>query len=364
MKNSRTIVLFFLTPLLFFGCGKKNEEETSVQKEPYCLSSEFKTQTDLTTVTMEPVTDGIHLTGAVESNPDRVVRFTSLVEGIISKTYFSLGDEVKKGQVLADLQSSELSGLQSDLRNIRSETQVAQKHLESVESMYNDGIASEKDLLEAQTQLEIQKSEERKVISNLELYSGSEESGVFQLRAPNSGVITSKSIAEGARVTSDGEPLFTISDLSDVWVMVNIYATNVQHIDTGMKVTLESLSYPDVMFEGEISGISQVLDEDAKVLKARIVLENPDFKLKPGMLVDVIALKDRNMTAVSIPTKAMVFDDNQNYVVVYKDDCDLEIRKVDILSANNGFTFLKSGVEENEQIIVKNPLLVYEQLNN
>lgn len=362
MKKINLIVSSFLLATIF-GCGEK-ETELPERQEVFCLSAEFKEETAIKTVSKESVTDGIHLTGAVESNPDKVVRFISLVDGIISKTYFSLGDEVKKGQVLAELRSSELSGLQSELRNVRAEARVAEKHLESVQAMFEDGIASQKDLLEAQIQLEIQQSEERKIKSNLELYSGSEESGVFQIKAPISGVITSKSISEGTQISGDDEPLFTISDLSDVWVMVNIYAANVQHIDTGMKVNIQTLSYPDTVFEGEINRISQVLDEDSKVLKARIVLDNSDLKLKPGMLVDVIALKERNMEAVSIPTNSLVFDNNQNFVVVYKDDCDMEIRKVEILTASNGFTFLKDGLSENEKIITKNPLLVYEQLNN
>lgn len=362
MRKINLIVSSFLLATLF-GCGEK-ERELSERQETFCLSAEFKEQTDIKTVSKESVTDGFHLTGAVESNPDKVVRFTSLVDGIISKTYFSLGDEVKKGQVLAELRSSELSGLQSELRNVRAEARVAEKHLESVQSMFEDGIASQKDLLEAQIQLEIHQSEERKIKANLELYSGSEASGVFQIKAPTSGVITSKSISDGTQISGEDEPLFTISDLSDVWVMVNIYATNVQHIDTGMKVNIQTLSYPDTVFEGEINRISQVLDEDSKVLKARIVLDNSDLKLKPGMLVDVIALKERNIEAVSIPTESMVFDNNQNFVVVYKDDCDMEIRKVEILTANKGFTFLKDGLAENEKIITKNPLLVYEQLNN
>lgn len=360
MKKLKSILLVFMA-VFFIGCGN-GDVELPVQ-ETYCLPEEFKAQAGIKTIFEEQVSDGIHLTGTVESNPDKTVRFTSLVEGIIAKTYFSLGDEVKKDQVLATIRSSELNELQSELRNIRAETRMAQTRLKSVESMFEDGIASQKDLLDAQIQLEIQQSHEKRVISQLQLYSGSEESGVFQLKAPSSGIITSNFISEGTRVSSEGE-LFTISDLNDVWITVNIYAANIQHIKTGMKVSIESLSYSGEIFEGEINAISQVLDQDAKVLKARIVMDNSDFKLKPGMPVDVIAVRNRDIKAISVPTDALVFDNNQNFVVVYKDDCNLEVRKVDILSANNGFTFLSSGLQENEQIITRNSLLVYEQINN
>src|SRR5690554_211464 len=117
--------------------------------------------------------------------------------------------------------------------------------------------------------------------------------------------------------------------------MGDIYATNVQQIESGMDVHITTFSYADLVFEGKINAISQVLDSEAKVLKARILMKNEDLKLKPGMWVDVIALKDKSIEAVSFPTHAMVFDDNQNYVVVYKNDCELEIRKVEITSRSN-----------------------------
>ncbi len=363
MKLLKHLILSGLLLFVCIGCDEKAPDVVT-QAESYCLDERFRQQITLDTVEMRAVTHAIPLTGRVEDNPDKVVHFVSLIDGIISKTYFSLGDEVRKGQVLAELRSTELSNLQSELRNMRSQIQVAERNLQSVQSMYDDGISSERDLLDAQTQLDIYNSKAQKIKDNLALFSGSAERGVFQIKAPMSGIVTSNFISTGTQITSEGEPLFTISDLREVWVMVNIYATNVQHIDAGMAVEIKSLSYPDLTFEGEISAVSQVLDKDAKVLKARIVLDNSDLKLKPGMLVEVVALQKRNMEAIAIPTHALVFDNNRNYVVVYKDDCDMEIREVDILSASNGLTFIKDGLSESDRIISKNALLVYEQLNN
>jgi hypothetical protein len=116
--------------------------------------------------------------------------------------------------------------------------------------------------------------------------------------------------------------------------------------------------------KAKLPAISQVLDADAKVLKARVVLQNTNLKLKPGMIVDVTALKELKTEALSISTSAMVFDNNQNYVVVHKSDCEIEIRLVEILTKSNGITFLSGGLSENEKIISKNHLLIYEQIKN
>lgn len=363
MKISTHMIWAAILAALFYSCDKKSPQMTA-EKHGFCLDENFKEKIEFQPATMQPVTEGIHLTGTVEANPDNVIHFISLVGGIISKTYFSLGDEVQKGQVLAELRSTELSSLQSEYSNIDAQIKVAENRLRSVQSMYDDGIASERDLLKAQSELNIQKAERQKVTSNLNIYSASAEKGVFQIKAPTSGIITSKSIASGSQISAEGEPLFTISDLNKVWVMVDIYATNVQHVETGMDVDISILSYPDTTFKGKIDAISQVLDIEARVVKARVVLENNDLRLKPGMMVDVIALKDKKMEAIAIPTHSLVFDNNRNYVVIYKDDCHLETRHVEILSSNNGTTFIKSGISENEKIVSKNHLLVYEQLNN
>ena len=313
---------------------------------------------------MQQVTEGVPLTGVVEPNPDKVIHFVSLIGGIISNTSFSLGDKVSRGQVLAELRSTELSSLQAELNNLKSQITVAENKLQSTQSMFADGISSQKELSQAQSELDILKSEKSKVTANLNLYSASTEKDVFQIKAPASGFITAKSISSGTQISAEGESLFTVSDLREVWIMVNIYASNVRHIEEGMTVEIRTLSYPDEIFEGKVAAISQVYDDEARVLKARVVLSNADLKLKPGMLVDVVALKLQNTEAASISANAIVFDDNQNFVIVYKSDCELEIRRVEILARGNGTIFIQEGIDVNEKVVTKNQLLIYEQLKN
>lgn len=349
--------------LLILACEEQTPDQP-IEKLVYCLDESFKDRVELKQVVLQPVTEGIPLTGVVEANPDNVIQFVSLVGGVVTKTYFSLGDRVRKGQVLAELKSAELSTLQAELNSLNARLQVAEKKLESVQSMYEDGIATAKDLMEAEGDVAIYRSDQQKVKAHLDLFSASENGDVFQIKAPSSGIVIEKDLVPGTRISADGGVLFTISDLSEVWVMVDIYATNVRHIENGMKVDVATLSYPDTIFQGTIGAVSQILDSEAKVLKARIVMRNGDLILKPGMLVDVIALKDRKMEAVGIPTSSMVFDHNKDFVVVHRSDCDMEIREVDVLSSNNGTTFISKGLEEHESIITRNHLLVYEQINN
>ncbi len=354
----------FLFVIFMVSCKDSANEFKAVSKEKFCLNEKTKSIVEITTVAKENVVEGIHLSGTIDANPDKVVNFVSLVDGIITNTYFSLGDAVTKGQVLAEMQSTELSSLQAELSSLKSQIEIAQVDLYAKEQMYKDGISSNKDLIEATNNLKIFQSERQKIESNLNLFSASSTKNVFQIKAPNSGIITEKNINSGSTVTNDGEALFSISNLNDVWVMANIYSTDIAHIKSGMEVDIKTISYPNEIFEGKIDVISQVLDPEAKVLKARIILENKDFKLKPGMIADIIALKKLNQQEIAVPTSSIVFFNNKNYVLVYKDDCNIEAREISILTKKKQTTYIQSGLSENEKIITKNQLLVFEEIGN
>jgi cobalt-zinc-cadmium efflux system membrane fusion protein len=363
-KVNPLLISGLLVALISNSCGTPDHPVERTESESFCLNEAFKAQTESELPLEQAVVQAIPLTGIVEPNPDKVLPVVSLVSGIISNTAFSLGDMVTKGQVLAELRSTELSGLQSQSKTINSQVSVAETRLKSVQSMFDDGISSQRGLLEAHSELEVLKAQSERINADLSLFSASPENDVFQIKAPSTGIITGKNITPGMQITGGDHALFTISDLSEVWVLVNIYATNIPNIETGMKVTIKTLPYPDKVFNGKIDAISQVLDTEASVLKARVVLDNSDLQLKPGMTVDVSALKELQTEALAVPTSAMVFDSSQNYVVVYKGDCDLEIRPVDIITQNNAITFVSGGLEKDEPIITKNHLLIYEQIKH
>jgi len=349
--------------LLLTSCQEKQQPKTTAE-ETFCLDEKFKQNIEFASVKKEPVTEGIHLTGSIEANPDKVVHFVSLVNGIVENVRFSLGDAVTKGQVLAEMRSTELGSLQAELQVLNAQIEMAKIDLEATEQMFKDGISSNKERNEAQNNLRMLEAEKKKTESSLNLYSANNTKDVFLIKAPTSGIITAKNINSGSTISDNGEILFSVSDLNSVWAMANVYATDISDVKKGMDVEIKTISYPNEIFKGKIDLISQVMDEDAKVLKARITLGNKDFRLKPGMIADVVALKKLDEKAVAVPTSCIVFFNDKNYVLVYKNDCQIEVREVEILAKRNQITYLKNGVEEDEKIITKNQLLVFEAINN
>ncbi|WP_306350283.1 efflux RND transporter periplasmic adaptor subunit [Flavobacterium sp. '19STA2R22 D10 B1'] len=360
-----TITSISLLAILFLQSCQHKEEKAPVEDKKFCIDAELKSKIKIDTLTKSPITETLTLTGNVTYNTDNMVQFVSLISGVVTNTYFSLGDYVKKGQVLAEIKSTELNGLQSESRSLQSQLQVAQRQLAATKSMFQDGIASQKDLLSAENDVNVLKSSLENTRENLSLYSASAEKSVFQIKAPTDGYIVEKKMSSGMQISSETESLFTISNLNEVWVMVNIYATNMQNIKENMEVKIKMLAYPDETFTGKISSLSNVFDSEERVLKARIVMKNPNLKLKPGMSADIIIDKEiSHEQAIAVPNKAVIFDDNRNYLLFYKDDCNLEIREVEPSAKNDEVVYFDKGIQENEKIITKNQLLIYERLKN
>ncbi|MBA6152933.1 efflux RND transporter periplasmic adaptor subunit [Gelidibacter maritimus] len=361
--NLYRLMLVVFAILLGASCAKNKNEHIIQEESPtFCLNDFMKDDIVKVAIEKKAITESILLNAKVEANPDKLVHFVSLVSGVVTKTYFSSGEKVKKGQLLLEMMSSELSNLNSEKSSLQSQILVAQRELESVQEMHRDKIASQRDLIAAQSHLDVLRAELQNTNAQLNLYSASSERGVFQVRASSSGTIISKNVAAGMQVSAEGDPLFTISDLDEVWIMANIYVGNVPYVKQGMPVEIKALPYANEVFFGEINAVSQVFDSDERVLKARIVMDNIDGKLMPGMLVDVTVEKEDGLMANAAPVEALVFDDNQHFLVLYKSDCDIEVRKVTPNIQNANTVYFENNIEAGEQIIIKNHLLIYNHL--
>lgn len=349
-----------LTLMLAAACVPR-EQYVEEKPQEFCLSENLRSQLVLDTLSERYVTQHITLTGEVSYNPDKVVRFVSWVEGLVMQTHFSLGDFVKQGQVLATLKSPELHTLLAEKKSLESQRKLAERKLESAKGLYTDQIASDRDLVEATYKLEKLDADLANLDANLALFHPNPAQGVFEIRSPASGYIVEKNINTGMPI-NDGDNLFTVSGLDDVWVMANVYATDMQFVQQGMDVEIRTLAYPGEIFHGRISALPQVFDSDERVLKARIVIPNEGLKLKPGMSADIAVARRTGETAIALPTDAVIFDDNQYFAVVYGGACDLQLRRISLVARDNRWCFVGEGLKAGECVIIENHLLIYEKI--
>jgi cobalt-zinc-cadmium efflux system membrane fusion protein len=174
-----------------------------------------------------------------------------------------------------------------------------------------------------------------------------------------SGFVVHKKASQGSTISPESDAVFTIADLSTVWITVNVYASNLLFVNEGMEVEMSTFSYPDEKFYGKINALSQVFDPEERVLKARIIMNNKDLKLKPEMSM-LVTLKDNTPhRRIAIPSDALIFDDDQYFVVVEEAIGKFAIRKVISEGHTNKTSYISEGLSEGEKVVMKNQLLIY-----
>ncbi|WP_259014839.1 efflux RND transporter periplasmic adaptor subunit [Emticicia fluvialis] len=359
--------LICLSSIGFTSCtdagGEEKKTDSADSSSP--LSAEQMKRLVTETAEMKTVANDLNLTGKIQFNEDKIVKVFPLVGGHIEDVKVELGDYVKKGQVLAIIKSGDLADLQQQAITARSQLSVAQKNAQVAEDMSKSGLASQKDLVAAQEQLQAAKGELHRVAERQSILGGN--GAAYVVKAPVGGYVVEKKAAPGMELRSDDpESLFTISNLDQVWVIANVYESDLANVKQGYAADISTLAYPDKVFKGKIDKIFDVLDPSSKTEQVRIVLPNNDknFFLKPEMFANVHLEYAGTDQKVAVPSKAIVFDKSQNFVVVLKGSKDLMIKTVDVYKSTGTTTYLNSGLEPGEKVVTENQLLIYQALNN
>jgi cobalt-zinc-cadmium efflux system membrane fusion protein len=352
-----------ISTFILQGCNSEADKKTAEKQQYVIPDSLFKTL-EIDTVKNCQVIDAITLTGKVAFNDDNVVKIYPMVSGNIQGIKVMLGDYVHQGDILATIRSSEMAGLSSDLTNAETNLRVAKKNLDATQDMTNSGLSSQKDLLSAQAGYAQAKSELARVNEVLKINGGNTQ-GSYIIRAPINGFVVEKLVTNSMLIRADNSTnLFTISDLKTVWVMANVYESNIGDVHLNDNVDITTLSYPGKVFSGKVDKILNILDPTNKVMKVRIVLPNNDYALKPEMFTNVTVTSRENKHTLCIPSTALVFDHSQYYALVYKSAADVRIVPVEVVNTVDGKSYISSGLTEGDIIIGSQVILIYDALNS
>ena len=164
--------------------------------------------------------------------------------------------------------------------------------------------------------------------------------------------------------SDQNDEMFTISGLENVWVMADVYESDISKVHEEAPVRITTLAYPGKEFAGHIDKVYNMLDNESKTMNIRIKLTNENYLLKPGMFTNVFVIsKSSDRKLPRIDSHAIVFEGGKNYVVTVADNGKLEIKEVEIYKQLSKDCYLSSGLTEGERILNKNTLLVYNALN-
>jgi membrane fusion protein, heavy metal efflux system len=351
-----------LFALWLSSCNTKTDQ--AEDKKGYVLPDSLLKTIEIDTVSITRVLNTLTLTGKVDFNEDNVIKIFPVISGQVSDIKVMVGDYVKQGQVLAVIKSPEMAGFSNDYLTAQSNLDIAKKNLDAANDMYKSGLASQKDQLTAQEGYNQAVSVLEKTKRILSLNGGS-MTGEYLVKSPINGFVVERQVNNNMMIRTDNATgLFTISDLKNVWVMANVYESNISFVKTGDSVDITTLSYPGKTFRGKIDRIMNVLDPSNKVMKLRIVLSNPGYLLKPEMFASVVVNTTENKKMISIPSRGLIFDHSQYYVLIYKSPSDITIRPVQVLNTVGERSYISEGLTEGEHLIGTQALLIYQELNS
>ena len=284
--------------VVFTGCGPTVKADPKAEMPP-AAEVEREQDTDavkvdrperypLATADKRDATPELTVTGTVNPDVSRNIPVISLASGRVVEIAARIGDTVSKGQLLMRVQSADISQAFSDYRSAMADETLARAQFERAKLLYEKGAVAQKDLEVAQdaalkARVTVENATERLRILGADL---SNPSAIIEIHAPVSGVIIEQNVTAAAGIkTLDNSPsLFTIADLSNVWVVCDVYENDLSFVHLGEYADIHLNAYPSLVLKGRVDNISPILDPNIRTAKVRLEVKNPGM-LRLGMFV-------------------------------------------------------------------------------
>ncbi|HEX4380341.1 MAG TPA: efflux RND transporter periplasmic adaptor subunit [Candidatus Acidoferrum sp.] len=347
------------------GCGGETKGDPKAEAPPQTkveheedvnvVQTDHPEQFPLATATDYTSTAQIVATGAVTPDVARTVPVVSLATGRVVEVKARLGDVVKKGQVLLMVQSADVAGAFADYRKAVADEKLANTQLERAKLLYSKGAISLNDTqvaedAEAKAQVDVENATE-----HLKVLGGNIDhpAAVVNIVAPISGVITDQQITNAAGVQGLSSPNpFTISDLSTVWIICDVYENDLPNVHVGETADIRLNAYPGKVLTGRISNVSPVLDPTIRTSKVRIEVANPGGLLRVGMFVSATFHGQKKETHAAVPASAVLHLHDRDWIYVPAGD--KKFRRMEVTAGQQlpgNLQEIVSGVKAGQQVV-------------
>lgn len=364
MKGNKTVLIAAaMAALLMLSCSKNKSNDNNDIQITYLTDSLRKVVT-VETVQNHAFADELVLNGHVDCDPNDVAHVFPMFGGTVIRMGATVGDYVHKGQVLAVVRSGEVADYAKQMNDADLQIITAKREKSAMHDMYKGGMASDRDLLQADKTLKNAQAERQRL---REIYSIDHIIGksTYAIKAPISGFITEANINPDMQIRPDqDEQLFTIAGLDNVWIIADIYENDISKVKTGAAATVKTLAYgDDKLFYGTVDKVYPVLDAESKTEQLKINMSNKGYLLKPGMYTNVyVSVPTGHTNYPAVPSEAVIFDEDKDYVVVVDSKNVLSYREVKLIKETGTLDYVASGLKAGDRIIVHNALLVYNSL--
>jgi membrane fusion protein, heavy metal efflux system len=355
---SKAFSIVWIAVLLLTACGGKKPEAAEAERPQKTIQT--------APVEFRSVSAELIIPASVQPDPARVVHVFAPVSGRLLELRVKPGDEVRSGQPVALVQSSDVSSARSDFEKAKAQAHRSESALNRVTLLFQHGAVAEKDLEDARAQAAQDASELARAQEKLHLLGLNETqpSDRATVAAPRAGVVTETTSAPGefAKSLDASSPLLTIADLSSVWVVGSVYERDLAAVPSGLSVRITAEAYPAETWQGKISNISAVVDAATHTVKLRVVLENRRHELKPDMFATIHVQRPASRVAV-VPSAAVLHEGNEAFVMVQSGGSTgkFEKRTVEIQQSGPQETLVRSGLQPGDVIVSSGAELLREE---
>jgi cobalt-zinc-cadmium efflux system membrane fusion protein len=364
MKNTQLLRAAAIGGAIFLaGIGvacsndtKAAPTKSEVTLDPNLYTVEHPDLFKLATVETRDLPTTLNANGSVTPDVNRTIHVTSLGSGRVLELKVRLGDYVKKGQELLSIRSADLAGAFSDYQKAAADERLAQKALERAQLLYSHGALAEKDLQQAEDTEEKAKVDVQNTEQHVRILGGdpAHPSSNFELRAPLSGTIVEQNVSgfEGIKSLDSTPNLFTIADLTQVWVLCDVYENDLGEVHLGDTAEIRLNAYPDKTYRGKVADISRVLDPATRSAKVRIVLANGDGSLRPGMFAVSTFRSRKSQSRIVVPSTAIIRLQDKDWA--FRKDGAQQFRRVEVHTLGgiaDGIQPIQDGLKAGEQVV-------------
>src|SRR5262245_35188062 len=342
-----------------------SKDKREAEKERIKLSAEALKNAGIKTApaAAQALADTLVVAAVVSHNQDQLFHVTPRITGRVVDLRVSIGSAVKTGSVLAVLDSTELGQTKAEYLKAQTLLELAKANYEREKSLFDQKIAAKKDVLAAEAEFRKAEAEMRSLHERLRLYGLSDDAinnlnqlnnapSQYALTAPGSGVVVEREISKG-EVIEAGKKVLTISDLSTVWVLLNLYEKDLARVQKGSSVKIQTESYPGEPFAGKVTYLGDIIDAQSRTAPVRVEVRNPQSRLKPGMFATAEITTDvSSRLAIMVPSSAIQKIEGKPAVFVQQQDGSFAKRDVELGREFGGSVEVKSGLKEGDQMVV------------
>ena len=314
------------TQFLLSGCGRDQSDASGAppplkveqQSDPNIIKVDRAERFSVVTVGEHEGRPDLTVTGVVSPDVSRTVPVASLASGRVIEIDARIGDTVRKGQLLMRVRSTDIAAAFSDYRKAVADEELAREQLNRAKILYDKGAISKNDLQVSQdaadkARVDLETAEERLKT----LGAGPDRpSPIVDIYAPIAGVITDQQVTVSSAIQAFASPNpFTISDLSRVWIMCDVYENDISFVQLGEYADVRFNAYPDKVLKGRIGNIGPILDPNIRTTKVRLEMANPGL-MRAGMFVTAIFHGKKLEKRATVPATAVLHLHDQDWVYV------------------------------------------------